>query len=759
MNTKQYQAKVAAMPRTRINPVVLAFAVVISLLAIMAATLGAQAQETAQTGVLNWRVEWGVEETPGSWWTRWYADSTPDRQVYTGGSFPYQASGSGITKTLTAAGTSSLYKADSNHIWTAGSFWLAEGLGKDAYAGTGKQLSCLPGPKFEMNRDFTNRRTNVKFTNTLGKTTAVAVNNNTQTYYQTVAAGEDFTFVMGQIGEVRVYTDETRNEVCGYMWFNFDRIDQTQPVTLSIPDTTTVVGNEIVVPVNFSNNTGQIYSIDARLQYSPTHLTFVGIDQQGTATQNYQYRLNTQTPGSIIITGQGQQPITDESGLMLRLKFRAQRAGIVPVSLAGVQVAEVLINGGAIPVNGEYGNVTVNASLWTGAVYFWNGNKPMKDVVVTLTNGTDVITGITGWDGGYTIPVPSLGTWTATFNRETTTSDRNAVSALDAALTHSRAALLTTFGIPYMEWSADADEKQPITAYDANRILRYVARYNDPDTVCGEWRAEKITAEVNGPNSGGHISKLWLMCDVTGNWVPDGTVRAAELAETPVITTTVVSIDPLVLRVSSDQPFLGLALQFDQNVQAVTAAGFDTVEPNNGFVPLASMTDPVNSVDLTIVPSEDTDLLSLDSITVDEYDAVIGPTMSLEPQYPLPCVTAPDSCADMQVSLQVEPTEVEPGDMITVTAVVTNAGPANVTASLSVEVPSYVAVNDLKELASGQSYTWQQTYQAILGGEVKAMVASDATELRPGDEESTVYLTVMPAILEPLFYYLPLIQR
>jgi len=249
------------------------------------------------------------------------------------------------------------------------------------------------------------------------------------------------------------------------------------------------------------------------------------------------------------------------------------------------------------------------------------------------------------------------------------------------------------------------------------------------------------------------------MCDVTGNWVPDGTVRTAEVVETPNITTTVLSVNPLVVRVSSEQSFSGLALQFDQDIQAVTATGFDTVEPNGGLVPLASMTDSVNSVDLTIVPEEGTKVLSLNAITVDEFGAISGPTMVLEPQFPLPCVVAPDSCADMQVSLQVQPSEVEPGDMITVTAVITNAGAANVTASLSVEVPSYVATQELKELAAGESFTWQQSFQAILGGEIKAMVASDATELRPGDEEATVNLTVMPVILEPYFFYLPLLQR
>ncbi|QQS44380.1 hypothetical protein IPM65_02150 [Candidatus Roizmanbacteria bacterium] len=412
--------------------------------------------------------------------------------------------------------------------------------------------------------------------------------------------------------------------------------DWTLPVTLTIPDTTTVVGNEIMVPLEFRNNTGQIYSIDARLQYSPTHLSFVGIDQAGTATQNFQYILNTGTPGSIIITGQGQQPITTNSGLMLRLKFRALRAGTVPVMLSGVQVPEVLINGGSMPVAGEYGQVTVNASLWTGAVYFWNGNKPMKDVTVTLSNGIDVVTATTGWDGGYTAALPTMGTWTATFSKQKSEYDRHAVSSMDAALTHQRAALRTTFGIPYMEWSADADDKQPITSYDANRILRFAARYNDSDAACGDWRGEAITVEVNGPTSSGHITKLWLMCDVTGNWLPGDSVAAAEVAETPNITTTVISTQPLVVRISSEQPFSGLALQFDQSVQSVMAAGFDTVQPNAGFVPLASMTDPVSSVDLTIIPTEGTQVLTLESITVDELSAVNGPTMSLDPQDEMP---------------------------------------------------------------------------------------------------------------------------
>lgn len=634
MKDKQkYQAKAAAMPQQRVNTIVLTIAVVMALLAILAATIGAQAQ-AAQTGVLNWRVEWGVSEQQDSWWTHWYADSTPDRQVYTGVSFHYQASGSGITKTLTSAGTSSLYKADSNHVWTANSFWLSEGIGKDAYAGTAKNINCLPGPNLQMQRNFDTRTTTIRFTNTLGKSTSVTVNNNGQVTNQIVAAGQQVDYTLGQIGEVRVYKDETRGEVCGYMWINFDRIEpQPAPITLIIPNTSTVVGNEIMVPVAFRNNTGQMYSIDARLQYSPTHLAFVGIDQAGTLSSGFQYILNTNTPGSIIITGQGNTPITDNAGLMLRLKFRALRAGTVPVKLTGVQVPEVLINGGSIPVAGEYGQVTVNASLWTGAAYYWN--RPLKDVVVTLTNGTDVVTTTTGWDGGYTAALPTLETWTATFNRETAQYDRNAVSSMDAALTHQYAAQLINLG-DYAKLSADADGKQPITSYDANRILRYVARYVDNDAVCGKWRGENITAEVNGPTSSGHISKLWMMCDVSGNWLPDGTVRSAEATDTPSITTTVISVEPLVVRVSSDQPFSGLALQFDQDVQSVTATGFDTVQPNGGLVPLASMTAQVNTVDLTIVPVEGTEVLTLDSITVDELAPVGGPTIKLDPQDEMP---------------------------------------------------------------------------------------------------------------------------
>ncbi len=849
----KYQAKAAAMPQARINPIVLAIALTMAMLAILAASIGAQAQGIL-IKELNWVVDWrtssdqtvvsvsthqtrqvqivlgkqfetqtlteaigtsgfsasrgineGVKEVrftdrgmqSGSYWDKSVCPTAPSMngeyfhnrslQVTVVNNMPQKLYAKNLLE------NSSWYEIDKSFSWsTMGNVALVIKLAPtdDAPACAGiwwGQEATLGGTyQIEVpSQVVVGQVFQIKYTRT-GGTQSVNLWTNVPrglalTGFEKCVAGEGCVnylfFQSNPQGSTQNIWVNARAVRAGQFAVQFEISDertglriqeevvinavlpQQPPVTLVIPDTTTVVGNEVIVPVSFRGNTGSIFSIDARVNYSNTHLVFAGIDQQGTLSQGFQYVLNTNTLGSVIVTGQGTQPITAESGLMLRLKFRAQRAGNVPVTLVGVQTTDPLINGGAIPVVGEYGQVKVNASEWTGAVYFWNGPKVMKDVTVTLTNGTDVVTGTTGWDGGYTVALPATGTWTASFSKPKSESDRHAVSSLDAALTHRRAALLTSFGIPFMEWSSDADNRAPITSYDANRILRYVARYVDNDAVCGEWRAESITVEVTGPNSAGHISKMWMMCDVTGNWVPDGTVRAAEVAETPNITTTVISVEPLVLRVSSDQPFSGVSLQFDQDVQAVTATGFDTVEPNGGLVPLASMTDSVNSVDLTIVPEEGTKVLSLNAITVDEFDAVSGPTMALEPQFPLPCVVAPDSCSDMQISLSLEPSEVEPGDMITVTAVVTNAGPANVTASLSVEVPSYVAVNDLKELAAGESYTWQQSFQAILGGPVKAMVASDATELRPGNEEATVNLTVMPALVEPYLYFLPAVMR
>jgi len=511
---------------------------------------------------------------------------------------------------------------------------------------------------------------------------------------------------------------------------------------LVISDTTTVVGANLIVPITFENNTGKVFSIDARLQYSPTHLAFVAIDQAGTLSSGFQYILNTQTPGQIIITGQGTQPITAESGLMLSLKFRALRAGTVPVKLAGVQVSDVLINGGQIPVIGEYGEVTVNASLWTGAVYFWNQNRQLKDVTVTLSNGTETITATTGWDGGYTAPLPTTGTWTATFSKPKSEFDRSAVSSLDAAITHQRAAQLTSFGIPFMEWSADADNRAPITSYDANRILRFVAQYVDSDAACGQWRGEEITAEVTGPTSSGHITKMWLMCDVTGNWVPDGTVRAAEAILSPAITTTVISVEPLVVRVSSDQPFSGLALQFDQNVQAVTALGFDSVQPNGGFVPLASMTGDVSSIDLTIVPMEGTEVLIIETIAIDEYAEVSGPSLTLDPNMPLPCVLDPNICTDLQVRLTVEPIEIYADQKVTITITVTNSGPPTEVAT-NMTNPGDLESSWDDSFAAGETKLYTTTFQLDQSFTFTATATPSRPELRPADNKDFAIVTVI----------------
>ncbi|NCS97915.1 MAG: hypothetical protein GW762_04980, partial [Candidatus Pacebacteria bacterium] len=105
-------------------------------------------------------------------------------------------------------------------------------------------------------------------------------------------------------------TDEA--PMCLLVSWDWDYQEQS-PLTLIISDTSTVVGTDLMVPVAIRNNTGQVFSIDARLQYSPTHLSFLGIDQVGTLSSGFQYILNTQTPGQIIITGQGTQPITAES--------------------------------------------------------------------------------------------------------------------------------------------------------------------------------------------------------------------------------------------------------------------------------------------------------------------------------------------------------------------------------------------------------------------------------------------------------------
>lgn len=121
----------------------------------------------------------------------------------------------------------------------------------------------------------------------------------------------------------------------------------------------------------------------------------------GNLTPGWSLTANTTTPGAVRISMISPGGPVSGSGILSYLEFDVVGS---PGMTTTLELATVLLNGGAIPVNKDAGSFSVNIIYdVSGTIHFWNGGV-VSGTLLTLA-GDRVYTGLSGG----MVPTPSAG--------------------------------------------------------------------------------------------------------------------------------------------------------------------------------------------------------------------------------------------------------------------------------------------------------------------------------------------------------------
>ncbi|MFO7698729.1 MAG: PKD domain-containing protein [Anaerolineae bacterium] len=243
------------------------------------------------------------------------------------------------------------------------------------------------------------------------------------------------------------------------------------------------------------------------------------------------------------------------------------------------------------------GFITVRLGTISGAVRYWQGDRPVGGSAVVLS-GNASATVNTATDGTYAHTGLSRGTFTVTPGEGAVVGV--AISPYDASLVLRHAAGLQTLS-GYAHTAADVTLNGSATAYDASYILRAAAGLivlASPSAGVA-WRYEPASRSYPTftEDSTGQDYVALLLGDVSGNWGADA--DPAALAEPPIaeLELSVGDVDPsglitvTLLLASTEVPVYSLAL--DLHVEADAAlADVVTGVPTQGWMLARKGTTP-----------------------------------------------------------------------------------------------------------------------------------------------------------------------
>lgn len=294
-------------------------------------------------------------------------------------------------------------------------------------------------------------------------------------------------------------------------------LNQAAALDVSIPtNIQSLKNNTVVIPVNVSDTTGKgVISYDFTVTYDASVLTPLApaFDATGTISGNFNFNVNSGTPGQILISGYGTQPLTG-AGTMLYLRFTA--SGNAP-ACSSVGFSAFIFNDGNPGVNTSNGQVCIVNGAVSGTVTNGNsaGNLPVPNVTLTGAGGS-TISATTAANGTYLLEGFGNGTYTVTPSKS---GDVNgAVSSLDAAMVSRYAVGFETLSANQMI-VADVSGSNTVNSYDAALISQYVVLIANPGSA-GTWKfipASRTYSDLTSNQPDQNYTAL-LMGDVTGNW-------------------------------------------------------------------------------------------------------------------------------------------------------------------------------------------------------------------------------------------------
>jgi hypothetical protein len=150
-------------------------------------------------------------------------------------------------------------------------------------------------------------------------------------------------------------------------------------VELRLNETAVTDGDEIVVPIEIAGaQTDQVLSYFFRLEYDAQILRAVGVEADGTLSENMALSANRRTPGVVVVAAGGGQGLPGP-GTLVKLRFEALVPGVSPLQWGEITFNEGLPEGRGrdadivvIPIDpdavGPFGEVEVGLPTQSGRV-------------------------------------------------------------------------------------------------------------------------------------------------------------------------------------------------------------------------------------------------------------------------------------------------------------------------------------------------------------------------------------------------------
>ena len=214
---------------------------------------------------------------------------------------------------------------------------------------------------------------------------------------------------------------------------------ESEVASLSLPDTGGGQHDVVQVPVNAANVQG-LAAASLTVAFDSTVLSARDAST-GNLTPGWSVVANTNTPGEIVLAMASPGGTVSGSGVLALLEFEVVGS---PGASTTLQLTDVSLNDGAIPVETADGSFTVNLVYdVAGTVHFWQNSVGVPNVLLTL-EGDRVYTGLSDASGAYTVSGAKADDYLLTPSKS---DGVNGISAYDASLAlQHNAGLITLSG-------------------------------------------------------------------------------------------------------------------------------------------------------------------------------------------------------------------------------------------------------------------------------------------------------------------------
>ena len=279
---------------------------------------------------------------------------------------------------------------------------------------------------------------------------------------------------------------------------------------------TAVKNASVTIPIITTELLGRnAISFDAVVNYDPSVISEISVTNAGTLSSAKIITVNDLTPGTLIISAYGPDPLAG-SGALLNINFSA----IGPIgSTSQLSIASFTYNEGTPCAVTNNGDVTIISGAVSGVVSYANSVafKPVPNTSLNAVGSVNVSTNSAFLTGAYNFGGFGPGSYVVTPTKST---DVYAITGFDSALIAQHVVSLITLNSIQLQ-AADVSGNNIVTGFDAALIAQWVVLIPNIGST-GTWKfipPNRNYVEM-APDQTAEDYAAILMGEVSGNWIP-----------------------------------------------------------------------------------------------------------------------------------------------------------------------------------------------------------------------------------------------